>query len=573
MSRLQPLLLPAAVATALAAGVTGIYRHVGEFSFVFDDGGFILDNPRVQDGLTLESVRWAMTATHTANWQPLTWLSHLADISLFGVRPGPAHVVNVLIHLLNCLLILTLLRRLTGALWPSSFVAMLFAVHPLHIESVAWVSERKDVLSALCWLLATWAYVRYVARGGIARYLVVCLLFALGVTAKAMVVTLPVTLLLLDWWPLGRLAPGTGRSPRWRAVLLEKVPLLAISAAASLVAIAAQRRGGALASPELYRPAWRVANAAISYAVYLGKTLWPAGLAVYYPFPLETRFVVSTAGAALLVLSLTGVAAGCARRNPAVLTGWVWYLVGLLPVLGLIQVGGQARADRYLYLPMIGLGIAAGWGAQPLAGRLRHARTALAAPALATLALFALIATHQVEYWRTNEALFRHALAVTKDNWIAHSFLGWKARRDGDVQAAIGHYREAVRINPSSSDMRFNLGLALIDAGNAVEAAGEVRAALLFDPALAEARYWLAVSLLQAQQFPEALENFRAAARLFPERAVVWNGLGEAALRLGLFAEAESAFREAVRLQPGATLFQRNLRHLLARRRQGAGAD
>jgi tetratricopeptide (TPR) repeat protein len=557
----------AAVAAALAAVGAVIYRNVGEYAFVFDDGGFIVSNAPIQGGLSWESVRWAFTATHTANWHPLTWLSHLLDVTLFGLDPGPPHLVNVLIHLVNTVLLFHLLRRLTGALWRSAFVAAIFAAHPLHVESVAWVSERKDVLSALLWLLATTAYARYASRRSAARYLLVVVLLALGFTAKAMVVTLPVVFLLLDWWPLGRVPPGRRAWSAWRTLLLEKLPLLAISAAGAIAAVHAQRSGGALASFAVYQPAWRAANAVISYVVYLIDALWPAGLAAYYPFRIEAPSVWQTAGAALLVAGLTGASAWLARRVPSCAMGWAWYLLTLLPVIGLVQVGGQARADRYMYLPLIGLTVAAVWGLAAVSRRLRMRPAVLAGPAAAVLVLLSVTASLQAEHWRSNATLFQHAVAVTRDNWVAHNFLGVAAGREGRLEEAMAHYREAVRINPSSADMRYNLGLAFGEMGRQDDAIRELRLALHLDPTLTEARYRLGVSLSRAGRLPEALETLRAAARAFPDRFDVWNDTGDAAFRLGRFAEAEAAFAEALRLRPGDALVRWNLQQARERRR------
>jgi len=571
----RSLALPAALSAALAAVVTVIYRNVGEFSFVFDDGGFILTNTPILGGISVGSVRWAFTTTFTANWHPLTWLSHLLDVSLFGLNPGPPHVVNLLLHLVNTVVLFLLWRRLTGALWRSAFVAALFAVHPLHVESVAWVSERKDVLSALLWLLAMAAYLRYLARRSAARYLLVALLLALGFMAKAMVVTLPAVLLLIDWWPLGRLRPGHRGGSGWRTLLLEKAPLLAISAVGSLVALYAQSSGGALASVSVYQPTWRAANAVISYAVYLVKTAWPSALAAYYPFRLESPPLWQMAGASLLVAAISGAAAALARRAPYLFVGWAWYLVTLLPVIGLIQIGGQARADRYLYLPMTGLGIAASWGLPVLFRRLRIRDAVLSGLAVAALVAFACTASRQVEHWRTNVTLFQHALAVTRENWVAHSFLGAEEMRLGRPQGATEHYREAVRINRSSATMRYNLALAYGEAGRPDEAAQELRLALHLDPSLAEARYRLGVLLVRSGRLPEALDTLRAAAREFPGRAEVWNDLGDAAFRLALLAEAEAAFRESLRLRPGDPLVLWNLQQAQARRirEQSGGRD
>ena len=566
----RPLALIAAVSAALAATVAAVYREVVEFSFVFDDGGLILANTQILGGLSRESVRWAFTSTYTANWQPLTWLSHLLDITLFGLRPGPHHIVNLLFHLLNTLLLFHLLRRLTGKLWRSAFVAALFGVHPLHVESVAWVSERKDVLSAVLWLLAVAAYLRYVARRTVPRLLLVALLLALGFMAKAMVVTLPVVLLLIDWWPLGRFGPGPLRASPWRALLLEKVPLLAISAAGSLVAVFAQRSGGALASVVVYQPAWRAANAAISYAVYLIQTLWPSGLAAFYPLQIAAPPLLRTAGAVLLVGTLCVAAAACARRVPALFMGWFWYLVTLLPVIGLIQVGGQAHADRYLYLPMIGLGVAAAWALPPLGRRLRIPAAAVACSAALAIAALAFAASLQAEHWRTNTSLFQHALAVTGENWVAHSFLGAEELRLGRVREAAVHYSEVVRLNPSSADERYNLALSLGESGRTEEAVQELQVVLHLKPLKAEARYRLGVYLARLGRLPEALDALRAASGALPGRSDVWTDLGDAAFRLGLFAEAEAAFREALRLRPGDSLARWNLQQAQERRSRAA---
>jgi Tfp pilus assembly protein PilF len=569
---LRSLALPAAVSAVLAASVAAVYRHVGEFSFVFDDGGLILANTPILDGLSKESVRWAFTSTYTANWQPLSWLSHLVDITLFGLRPGPHHVVNLLIHLLNTLLLFHLLRRLTGSLWRSAFVAALFGLHPLHVESVAWVSERKDVLSALLWLLAVGAYLRYIARKTVPRYLLVCLLLALGFMAKAMVVTLPAVLLLIDWWPLGRFGPGPQRAGAWRMLLIEKAPLLAISAAGSLVAVFAQRSGGALASVVVYQPAWRAANAAISYAVYFVQTLWPFGLAAFYPLQISSPPIWKTAGAVLLVAALSVAAAACARRAPALCVGWAWYLITLLPVIGLIQVGGQAHADRYLYLPMIGLGVAAAWALPALFRRLHVPDAAIAGIATVMIAALAAAASRQTEHWRTNTTLFQHALAVTGENWVAHSFLGAEELRRGRTREAAEHYREVVRLNPSSADERYNLALSLGESGRTEEAVQELQVALHLKPSKAEARYRLGVYLARLGRLPEAIDALRAASGAIPGRSDVWTDLGDAAFRLGLFAEAEAAFREALRLRPGDSLARWNLQQAQERRlRANAG--
>jgi tetratricopeptide (TPR) repeat protein len=335
----------------------------------------------------------------------------------------------------------------------------------------------------------------------------------------------------------------------------------------------AQHSGGALAEVSVYRPAWRAANAVLSYAVYLAKVAWPSGLAVFYPLRIEAPPLWQTAGAFLLVAALSVAAAARAHRAPFVLMGCAWYLVTLLPVIGLIQVGGQARADRYLYLPMIGLGVAVSWGLPALFERLRIRKAALPGLAVAALVALALTASRQAEHWRTNTTLFNHALTVTRDNWVAHSFLGSEEMRLGRPREAVEHYRQAVRINRSSADLHYNLALAYGEISRPEEAIQELRLALHLDPSMAEARYRLGILLVRSARVPEALDALRAAARALPGRAEVWNDLGDAAFRLGLFAEAETAFREALRLRPGDPLTRWNLQQAQARpARETSGA-
>jgi len=543
-----------------------VYHRVGAFAFVFDDQGFLHDNPVVLKGVTGEGIRWALTTFSTGNWYPLTWLSHMVDVQLFGLNPGPHHLVNLSLHALNTVLLFLVLRRLTGALWPSGFVAALFAVHPLHVESVAWVAERKDLLSALFWILALGAYARHAASPGVRRYALVVLLFALGLTAKPMVVTLPIVLLLLDWWPLGRLPRTAAAGRAWGALVVEKIPLLALAGAVGLVTARAQASVGAMASAAVYRPAWRVANALTTNAVYLGKVLWPTGLAAYYPFPLGSRPLWQVGGAVLLLVGFSAAAIVGRRRCPALAVGWSWHLVTLAPVIGLVQVGGQARADRYMYLPLIGLGIAAAWCAPPLLRRARVSGAPLAAIVLLALAVLTVAAGRQSETWRTPLSLYSRMLAVTSGNWVAHNGYGVELQKLGRLTEAIEHYRAAVAINPGAAYLRGNLAFALYDAGLVDEAIEQLLIYTRKSPGNPEAQYRLGLLLGRAGRFSESLPALREMTRLRPWFPAGWDALGVTCANLGLRAEAEAAFREVLRIEPGNQVSRRNLERLQALR-------
>ena len=554
------LLVPA-VCLGLALLTAFVYRAVGSFAFVFDDEAFIPLNEHVRGGLRLEGVRWAFTTGFTANWHPLTWISHMLDVQLFGVNAGAHHLVNLELHLVAVVLLFLVLRRVTGALWSSALVAALFAAHPAHVESVAWVAERKDVLSALFWILALGAYARYVRRPGRGRLALATLLFALGLMSKPMVVTFPVVLLLLDWWPLGRLRLAGGVAALRRPVL-EKVPFALLAAATGVVTYFTQQSSGAVGSSNVYRPAWRAAHALISCVAYLDTTAWPAGLAFFYPYrpgPVPAgRLLVALA----ILAAITAAAVVARTRQPALLFGWLWYLVTLVPVIGLVQVGGQARADRYLHLPMIGLGVAAAWiGAG--SARLRSRWGALVRIcAVIALVAFAAAAGMQVEHWRTPESLFQHALAVTEENWVAHEALAVELNRLGRRTEAVGHLREAARINPSAVQ-RTKLESAIADLGLA-EQVREYRDHLATHTGTAPEYYRLGNGLALVGEYTAALAAFEQANRLAPGNPETLNDMGSALAVGGRWREAEAAFREALRLRPGFPAAQRNLERALA---------
>ena len=549
-----------------------VYAQVRHFEFVnFDDPEYIARNPHVRTGVTPANVAWAFTSTEAANWFPLTRLSHILDYQLFGLRSGWHHLANVLLHALAALLLFAFLNRSTGRRWPSASVAFLFALHPLHVESVAWVAERKDVLSGFCWSLALWSYVRYVERPALVRYLLVVLAFGLGLMAKPMIVTLPLVLLLVDVWPLGR-ATGLSRS-RIAPLLREKIPLLAMSAAVACATYLVQQAGGAVGSMGAFPLGLRIENALVSCVVYIAKMFWPARLAVFYPYPAEVP-AWQAAVCALAIAAISIVALRSIRRFPYLMVGWLWYLVALAPVIGLIQVGAQARADRYTYIPMIGLTIMLVWGAADLLRSVPRVR--LAAVALAAIAGVCLVAVAwiQIGYWRDSCTLFQHAVDVTDGNYLAHHNLGVALAEDpADLDQAIGHFQAALAIRPDYVRAHTDLGSALARLpGRLPDAIKEFRAALAIDPDLAIPHNNLGNALSQAGRWSEAISEYEAALGIDANYADARHNLAEAQYNLGLAlaktdgraSEAIAHLEAAIRLRPDYPEAHNNLGVLLA---------
>jgi hypothetical protein len=466
--RAVPFLLLAVIVAAAFAPAVG-NGFVG-----YDDPGYVTRQPHVAGGLTAQGLAWSLTAVLQSNWHPLTWVSHMLDVTLFGLSPPGHHATSVLLHLTNTLLLFHLLHRETRRVGPSLFVAAVFGVHPLHVESVAWVAERKDVLSTLFWLLALAAYGTYTRRPGLGRYALVLVLFAAGLASKPMVVTLPLTLLLWDVWPLARIV-----RVGLRRALLEKVPFAALAGLSAGMTIHAQQAGGSLVAGDALPLALRLGNAAVSYVVYVRQLVWPIGLAAFYPHPVE-GLAAWTVGAALLALvAVTVGAIRSRRRRPWLFVGWGWYLITLMPVIGIVQVGLQARADRYMYVPMIGLLIALAWTADEVVSRSRVA-TARMTTALAGLAILALgvAAWRQVHVWRDGVTLWTHALAVTDDNFIAHDNLGVELDALGRPDEALAHYRETLRIKPGDRHGTYNYAMACFGKGERLLGQGDPDAAL-----------------------------------------------------------------------------------------------
>jgi Flp pilus assembly protein TadD len=558
-----------------------VYWQAGSYEFVnFDDDTYVTENHQVHKGLNRESFIWAFTATDEANWHPLTWLSHMLDIELYGLNPAGHHLTNVFLHSASTVLLFLVLLGMTGSRWCSAFVAALFALHPLHVESVAWVAERKDVLSTLFWMLTLWAYLAYTQRPGARRYLLILLVFALGLMAKPMLVTLPCVLLLLDYWPLERIQLGQAgssrtalepsavipKTPRRQAfrLLLEKTPLFVLAAASCVVTFVVQKSGGAVGALEVYPIKIRVANALVSYVKYMVKMIWPQNLAVFYPHPGQSlpMWQAAAAGLLLLLISIALIRAG--RRQPYLAVGWLWYLGTLVPVIGLVQVGAQAMADRYTYVPLIGLFIMAAWGVPELLAQYRYRRIVLASLATILLATFTMVTNLQVRHWRNSLTLFQQAVEVTADNYVAHDSLGNALAQQGMLDQAIVHYRESLRIKPNLVNTHNNLGVALLQKGEINRAMAQYYQALRLKPDSAETHNNLGVALFTAGQLDQAIGHYLTAIKLEPAFGKAYNNLGNALARKGKLDEAISQYSKALELKANYPEAHNNLGVALA---------
>jgi tetratricopeptide (TPR) repeat protein len=540
------------------AGLVGlVFGSTVRYDFVgLDDRDYVVENPHVLGGLTAENLAWAFTTTEQSNWHPVTWLSLMLDAELGG-GPGGYHLTNVVLHLANTLLLFLVLDRATSARWRSALVAALFAVHPLHVESVAWIAERKDVLSTSFMFLTLAAYERYCDRPGPTRYAFVFLSMALGLLAKPMLVTLPAVLVLLDFWPLGRLSRGveswrTALRPPWGA-LFDKLPLVALSLASCAVTLFAQARGGAVGSLSVYPLGLRAGNAALSYVRYILRMFWPVDLAVPYPYDIETITPWRVAAAAAILTVLTWLSIRAARRRPYLVVGWLWYVITLLPVIGLIQVGAQSMADRYTYVPLIGLFVALVWSVTDLlATAPSPVRLSVTAAAAGLVAVLAVAAHTQVRYWRDTISLFTHVLAVTEDNATAHNALGLALHRENRADASIAHFRDAVAIWPNYTAARTNLAGALMRSGKPEEGIAQYREALRYAPGDAAILMDLGVALMVGGRLDESAEVLREALSASPGSALGHAALGAVLGRLGEHEAAVGSLREAIRLDPGA---------------------
>jgi tetratricopeptide (TPR) repeat protein len=533
-----------------------VFWQVRGFDFVsFDDQGYTYGNLEVMAGLDGDGVRWSFTTIDEANWHPLTWLSLMLDTELHGGTARGFHLTNLALHLANGLLLFIVFLMMTGERWKSAFVAALFAIHPLHVESVAWISSRKDVLSTLFGLLALIAYVRYVRLRQVRWQIAALAAYLCSLLSKQMLVTLPFLLLLLDYWPLGRLKRRS--SGTVRRLVLEKMPFLALAVASAVIVYWAQNQGGAMQSAEAFPLGVRLLNAPVAYVLYLARTIWPAGLSVFYPHPGAAISIVPAVGAAGLLAVASIVVLRQTTRRPFAFIGWFWFLGMLVPVIGLVQIGEQQMADRYTYLPIVGLFLIAAWLPSSLIPPAPWRNRLLVGTAAAALAGLAVAAWFQTGTWRDSETLFRRALAVTRNNAIVHNNLGSYLGRKGRYEAALEHLQQAVAIQPDNPDALSNLGLALSMTGRSGEAFPRFEKALAIDPELVSAHMNWGLVLTGSGRPLEALEHYRAALTIDPENAEIVGSLvsahrsiGRGLAQGGDATGATSHFREALELQP-----------------------
>jgi protein O-mannosyl-transferase len=555
-------------------------RALGNDFVSYDDLSYVVQNPGVTNGLTLDGIQWAFTHVHATNWHPLTTISHMLDCQLYGLQPWGHHLTNILLHATAAILLFLALRKLTGDLWPSLLVAAVFAVHPLRVESVAWVSERKDVLSGVFFMLTLWAYARY-ARGNGPRsfwYIMVVVLFALGLMCKPTLVTVPFVLLLLDYWPLDRsrrsssLGHEISRS-RWAWLVAEKVPLFVLSAASCAATLLAQKQAlGASLKPPFGE---RIGNALVSYVVYLGQMIWPAHLAVLYPYP-EGNLKVSQVILALLLLLIISTGFFLWRRKyPFLLTGWLWYLGMLVPMIGIVQVGSQVRADRYTYLPQIGLYLLVAWVAMELFHQWRRSRIILAVAALLIVAALITRSYFQTSYWQDTETLWKHATIATSNNYIATSNLAQTLFQSGRFDEAIAECQKALKIKPDFAAAHNNLGAALVENqrggdgarrqnGAVDEAIVHYRRALQIQPDFAQAHRNLGNALLLKRQIDAAIAHYQKALEIDPGYAEAWYNLGNAFLAQNKYGESIADYKAAVGIRPDYFEAHYNLGRVLA---------
>ncbi|MEN6405077.1 MAG: tetratricopeptide repeat protein [Thermoguttaceae bacterium] len=548
--------------------VLAVFAPTLRHSFVnFDDDRYVYENPPVAQGLSASGTCWALTASHAANWHPITWLSHMADCQIYGLRPWGHHGTNVLLHAATAVMLLLAFQRMTGAVWPSALAALLFAVHPLRVESVAWVAERKDILGGLFFAMTLWAYAGYARREfSWPRYLSVVVLFALGLMSKPTLVTLPLVLLLLDVWPLGRLGkswPGVSnaRSLTFHPIL-EKLPLFGLTLLSCLVTLWAQR--SATASFDAVPVGARLANAVVAYATYLREFFYPVGLAVFYPYAPSDLTPGRVGAAATLLVAATVAAVAVRRRAPYATVGWFWFLVVMTPMIGLVQVGSQAMADRYTYLSQIGLAMALAWGIWETWQAYPNVRLVLQSAAIAWVVVLAACAWRQTSFWQDSETLWRRALACAPDNAFARNNLGLALLSQGRRDEAIGQFEAALKLSDRLAEAHCNLAIARAQQGQFDKAIAEYRAAIAADPNQFKALNNLGSLLAQRGQWDEAVACFQRAVAVRPDYAGAHRNLGLIFRQQRRYGDAVGPWREAVRLDPTDPATVRQLVLLLA---------
>ncbi len=536
----DPVLPDVAIWIGLVVSIFVVYAQVSHFEFINYDDPYVSGSREVQQGLTPESISWAFTAVVAGNRVPVTLLSHLLDGQLFHMESGMHHVMNVVYHALSAVLLFMVLRRATGARWPSAFVAFMFALHPLHVGSVAWIAERKDVLSAFFFFLAVYCYVLYTERPGLSRYLAMAVSLLLGLMSKPMLVTFPFVLLLFDFWPLRRV--------QWPRILWEKLPLFALAAMSSAATYFVQKATGSV--DEAIPLAARMENALISYVIYIRQTIWPARLAIFYPHP-KSIAAWQVAASLAIILGVSALVLFAWRTRPYLAVGWFWYLGTLVPVIGLIQVGLQSHADRYTYIPMVGLSIMLAWGGADFVAKWPQTKRAIAAAAVVSCVVWMAAAWKEAAYWENSGTIFQRAIEVTGNNSLAEGHLGhYLMSTPGRASEAIPHFEASIRIKPDDADVENDLGGCLMIIGRNADAIPHLEAALRIKPDLADAHFNLGLALSHTGRAQDAMAQYEAALSLRPDNELAHNNLGLLLAKSGHVEAAIPHFEAAVRLNP-----------------------
>lgn len=580
----------------------------------FDDNDYVVRNPHVNSGLNLEGVKWAFTTFHANNWHPITWLSHMADCEIYGLNAGGHHFTNLILHIINTLLLFLVFKWITGAVWESAFIAALFAIHPLHIESVAWIAERKDVLSAFFWILTIWAYAYYAENRNLSRYLLALICFILGLMSKPMLVTLPFVLLLLDFWPLKRfqflhtdedinslrqISSDRGFiKDTFINLVLEKIPFFAFAFISSFVTFLAQKYGGVVKSLELFPLKIRIANALVTYIIYIKKTFFPTNLAILYPYS-EILPVWQVLGAGFLLISVLSLAIWKLKRYPYFTVGWLWYLGTLIPVIGLVQVGLQSMADRYTYITLIGLFIIIAWGVPDIMSRLRYRKIILAVLSVLIFSILMISTRFQTKHWYNSITLLEHTIHITDRNYLAYNGLGVALIEQGKVKEGINnlyravhikhdyaeahknlgialvkqkkldeaiiHYKEALRISPKSAIIHNSLGIALLQQGKSEESITHFLEALEIWPNYVKAHNNIGIALVSQGKIQEALVYYISALNINPDYAEAHCNMGIALEKLGEIEKAITHYNEAIRIKPDYARAHYNLEQLFSK--------
>ena len=562
------------VCLGLVAVTWAVFGQTLTYDFVnFDDHVYVYENPLVVRGLSAETVIGAFTHTHARNWHPLTTLSHMLDCQLYGLNAGSHHLTNVILHTISVLLLFLVLKQMTAALWQSAFVAALFAIHPLHVESVAWIAERKDVLSAVFFMLTLAAYFQYTRAPSTLRYLLVALLFAFGLMSKSMLVTLPFVLFLLDYWPLDRIGARKSEvSRRLPTLIKEKIPFLALSTFSCIATLFAQRQGPSAIDQLPF--VWRLENAFVTYVTYVWQMLWPARLAVFYPHPNDRLPLLQVTGAVALLVGTSLVVISLRRTLPYLVTGWFWYLGMLVPVIGVVQVGEQAHADRYTYLPQVGLYIMIAWTVGDLLVESTSRRRAVVG-VIAAMVVVSLGARAfgQTSYWKNSETLWNHALAVTGENDVAHNNLGFLFLRRGELDKAISEFQTALDIRSKNTQSHYSLGAALIESnlGNALArerlwdaAIDHLQQAVRLRPDYADAYFNLGSVLFQEGKIDQAIAEWQKTLAINPRDSEAHRNVADALRKQGKVKEAMSEYEQALNIAPEDSAALNNLAWILA---------